>query len=234
MNENKGKKKKRWPNIKIAGGLLSASRMSLLAYIYKGLEGPVDGPVPSGGVKFEPSGASRVVWGNADEVLEFLKSTELANQATCRFKYIPQDNVIHVLFGYKKVGEFSTRKPVSKEWLPVLKLVADSMEEVPNEDKIRMFNSYPPPKKKSVEKKPIDTPKQNDPVAAPRPIEVLALSERTKKALEDADIVTVEGLLELLQKGDNVVLALDNVGERSLEEIKGTLASLDSQSEDGN
>lgn len=215
MEKKQVRKKERWPEIEFPGGTLSAN-MGVITYIYKGLEGPVNGPVPLGRAKFMSSGG-RIVWGEAEEMLKFLKNTELANQTALRLKYLPQENIIQVLFGYRMVEEFSTRKPVPKPWLPALKLAADALK-VPDGDKVRMFNSYPP------------KPKQEEPAEVTRSLDILELSGRTQKVLEDADITTVEGLLELFQKGDDVVLALDNVGERSLEEIKGALESLESKS----
>ena len=214
METKQRKKRERWPEIEFPGGNKLSANMGVITYIYKGLEGPVDGPVPWGRAKFMFSGG-RVFWGDANEMLKFLKDTELADQAALRLKYLPQENIIQVLFGYRLVEKFSTKKPVPKPWLAVLKLAADSLN-VPDGDKVRMFNSYPPKSK------------QEEPAETTRSLDILALNGRTQKALEDAGITTVEGLLELLQKGNDVVLALDNVGEKSLEEIKGALESLDS------
>lgn len=59
--------------------------------------------------------------------------------------------------------------------------------------------------------------------AGDMPVEDLGLSSRIVKSLSEADVDTVQGLLEKLAAGREAVLGISGLGEKSLEEIEEAL-----------
>ncbi len=51
-------------------------------------------------------------------------------------------------------------------------------------------------------------------------VEAMSLGTRAQKALLGADVATVGDVLELLQKGDDALLALPGIGQKALIDIK--------------
>ena len=51
-------------------------------------------------------------------------------------------------------------------------------------------------------------------------VEAMSLGTRAQKALVEADVTTVGDVLELLQKGDDALLALPGIGQKALIDIK--------------
>ena len=51
-------------------------------------------------------------------------------------------------------------------------------------------------------------------------VEAMSLGTRAEKALVEADVTTVGDTLELLQKGDDALLALPGIGQKALIDIK--------------
>lgn len=51
-------------------------------------------------------------------------------------------------------------------------------------------------------------------------VDAMSLGTRAEKALEEAGVTTVADVLELVQKGDDAVLALAGVGQKALIDIK--------------
>jgi len=56
------------------------------------------------------------------------------------------------------------------------------------------------------------------------PIETLDLSVRVFNSLKRTGVMTVNDILELLEKGDSAMLSIRNFGEKSLQELKAKMA----------
>lgn len=63
-------------------------------------------------------------------------------------------------------------------------------------------------------------------ISPERPVLELDLSKRIVDILAKADIVTVGGILEKLEKGENALLNLDGFGRKSLADVKKSLRKL--------
>jgi len=59
--------------------------------------------------------------------------------------------------------------------------------------------------------------------AAETPIEALDLTVRVYNALKRTGVSTVRDVLDLLDKGENAMLAIRNFGDKSLAELKAKL-----------
>ena len=59
---------------------------------------------------------------------------------------------------------------------------------------------------------------QSSPVALS--VEAMSLGTRAQKALVSAEVTTVSDVLELLEKGDDALLALPGIGQKALIDIK--------------
>ena len=51
-------------------------------------------------------------------------------------------------------------------------------------------------------------------------VEAMSIGKRAEKALTEADVTTVGDILELLEKGDDGLLALPGIGQKALIDIK--------------
>ncbi|HSM25943.1 MAG TPA: 50S ribosomal protein L31 [Anaerolineaceae bacterium] len=74
----------------------------------------------------------------------------------------------------------------------------------------------------------IETKKERDEskTSLDRPIAELELGNRSTDALAKADLVNVGQIFELLQKGDEALLAVDGFGRKSLIDLKKRLRAL--------
>ena len=74
----------------------------------------------------------------------------------------------------------------------------------------------------------IETKKERDEskTSLDRPIAELELGNRSTDALAKADLVNVGQIFELLQKGDEALLAVDGFGRKSLIDLKTRLRAL--------
>ena len=249
MSRNGGDSKP-WPNIGLPAGTLKSRHADLVSYIYSQLEFPNDrAPEPKGVAIFESNlGPFRAT---GRDMITFLRSTGLGNQAACRFLYEPEKDRIRVLLGGEDVRPpFSTKKPVSKEWRPVLEPIA-KLFGVSRKDQVRMFRSYTPPPKPhkevpvaeevAVEEQPakVEVAEAEEPekpsglqrlfrgdsqLKPKEPISRLELG-RTQTPLEKEGITTVAKLLAKLAEGDEAVLAIEGIGATGLENIKAKLKS---------
>ena len=62
--------------------------------------------------------------------------------------------------------------------------------------------------------------KQEDAVATNISIEAMGLGKRVEKALQEAEATIAQDLIDLLEKGDDALLALPGIGQKALIDIK--------------
>ncbi len=70
------------------------------------------------------------------------------------------------------------------------------------------------------EYKKVQEAKQEETVATNISIEAMGLGKRVEKALQEAEATIAQDLIDLLEKGDDALLALPGIGQKALIDIK--------------